>query len=86
MSAFIVILPEDSAIGTDDVKTAFSHRYELVEQRVWLVSDDECYDSSDVRDALRIGKGRLGLVTKVAEYTGYGDPALGSRLRKWVDE
>lgn len=86
MSAFIVILPEDGEIGTKDVEEAFSHRYELVEQRVWLVSDDECYDSSDVRDALGIGKGRLGLVTRVTEYSGYGDRALGSRLRKWVDE
>lgn len=86
MSAFIVILPESSEIGTEDVKQAFQRRYQLVEQRVWLVSDDECYDSSDVRNALRIGTGRSGLVIRVAEYAGYGDRALGSRLRKWVDE
>ena len=86
MSAFIVILPEDSAIGAEDVKRAFQRHYELVEQRVWLISDDDCYDSSDVRDALKIGKGKLGLITKVTEYAGYGDRTLGSRLRKWVDE
>ena len=85
MSAFIVILPEDSEIEAEDIKE-FQHHHELVRERAWLVSDDKCYDISDVRDAMKIGEGRAGLVVGVTEYTGYGERALGKRLRKWVDE
>ena len=85
MSAFIVILPEDSGIEAEEIKT-FQHHYELVAERVWLVSDDRCFDASDVRDEMKIGEGKSGLVVGISEYTGYGDRALGKRLRKWVDE
>ena len=85
MSAFIVILPEDSEIKAEDIET-FQHHYELVRERAWLVSDDRCYDIHEVRDAITIGEGRAGLVVGVAEYTGYGERGLGERLKKWVDE
>ena len=85
MSAFIVILPEDSGIEAEEIKT-FQHHYELVAERAWLVSDDRCFDASDVRDTMKIGEERSGLVVGISEYTGYGDRALGQRLRKWVDE
>lgn len=85
MSAFIVILPEDSEIEAEKIKT-FQHHYKLVAERAWLVSDDRCFDVGDVRDEMEIGEGRSGLVVEVSEYTGYGDPALGKRLRKWVEE
>lgn len=86
MSAFIVILPEDSGIKAEEVKKIFQHCYELVAERAWLVSDDSCVDISDVRDLMEIEEGRQGLVVGVSEYTGYGDRALGKRLKKWVDE
>ena len=85
MSAFIIILPEDSGIKAEEIKT-FQHHYELVAKRAWLVSDDRYFDASDVRDAMKIGEGKSGLVVGISEYTGYGDPGLGKRLRKWVDE
>ncbi len=86
MSAFIVILPEDSGIKAEDIERTFQHRYELVAERAWLVSDDRCFDISDVRDLVEIGEGRSGLVVEISEYTGYGDRALGKRLSKWVGE
>ena len=59
MSAFIVILPEDSGIEAEEIKT-FQHHYELVAERAWLVSDDRCFDASDVRDEMKIGEGKSG--------------------------
>ena len=85
MSAFIVILPENSEIKAEDIKS-FKHHYELVRERAWLVSDDNCYDIGDVRDEMKIGEGRAGLIVGVTEYTGYGERALKNRLHKWVDE
>ena len=85
MSAFIIILPENSEIEAEDIKN-FKNYYELVTGRAWLVSDDKCYDVSDVQDTMKIGEGKAGLVVGVTEYTGYGERALGKRLRKWVDE
>ena len=85
MSAFIVILTEDSGIKAEEIKR-FQHHYELVAERAWLVSDDSCFDISDVRDLIEIEEGRPGLVVGVSEYTGYGDRSLKKRLSKWVDE
>ena len=86
MSAFVVILPEESAIEEQEVVQAFQHCHELVTGRAWLVSDDECLDSDDVGKLLKIGEGRLGLVTGVTDYAGYGERRLGKRLRKWANE
>lgn len=57
MSAFIVILPEDSGIKAEDIKI-FQRHYKFVAERAWLVSDDRCFDISDVRDLIEIGEGR----------------------------
>ena len=86
MSAFVVILPQESEIEEEEVEQAFQRCHELVRGRAWLVSDDECYDSGDAGKILDIGEGRPGLVTGVTDYAGYGDRGLAKRLRKWVSE
>lgn len=86
MAAFVVVLPEDSGIQAEDIEREFPRHYELVGDRTWLVSDEDCYCAADARDKLDIGAGRPGLVTGVTEYSGYGDTRLGKRLRKWTSE
>lgn len=47
MGAFVVILPEESEIQTEDVEGAFRRRHELIADRAWLVWHEECDSSED---------------------------------------
>lgn len=86
MSAFVVILPDESKIRAEDIESAFQRCYELIDSRAWLVWDDDCYSSDDASKALSIGDVRTCLVMGVTEYAGYGDQALANRLRRWTSE
>lgn len=68
----------------EDIKSAVVDFIEL-DSNVWIVASD-LKTSSEVTEALGIGDGNRGIVTKFTEYYGFHNKSIWQKVEAWKDE